>query len=258
MLAHVQDGSVSVAVIQQQLDKILRSAEFGGSEVLRNLLSFLTAHSLEHPGEQVKEYELAVAVLGKAEGFDPRLDSAVRVHASRLRSKLAEYYMSDGAEDPLLIEVPKGSYQVVWRYRNGEPHAATTAPSEVPAPAVTPSVDRRKWFGAGFGAAAALTVIALMVWIPRGTAGIPSIVQGFWQPFLRADHAPLIVFSNHRFVGSSSSGLRPFREGVDSLADRNDTYSGTGTVMAVAELSNLFSLSGRPPAPEARRTAHLG
>jgi hypothetical protein len=49
-------------------------------------------------------------------------------------------------------------------------------------------------------------------------------------------------------VGSSASGLRAFREGVDSPADRNDTYSGTGTVMAVAELSNLFSLSGRPRA----------
>jgi hypothetical protein len=190
MLAHVQDGSLSVTVIQQQVDNILRSAEFSGSEVLRNLLSFLTTHSLEHPGEQVKEYELAIAVLGKAEGFDPRLDSAVRVHASRLRSKLAEYYMSDGAEDPLLIEVPKGSYQVVWRYRNGEPHAATPTPRELPAAPAAPTIDRRKWFAAGFGAAAALTAIALMIWMPHGTAGIASIVQGFWQPFLRSDHVP--------------------------------------------------------------------
>ena len=244
MLAHVQDGSVSATVIQQQVDKILRSAEFGGSEVLRNLLSFLTTHSLERPGEQIKEYELAVAVLGKTEGFDPRLDSAVRVHASRLRSKLAEYYMSDGAEDPLLIEVPKGSYQVVWRYRHAEPPVAPVL-SEAPSAAVPP-VGWRKWFAAGFAAAAALAGVALMIWMPSRTA-LPSVVQGFWQPFLRSDLPPLIVFSNHRFVGSSASGLRAFRDGVDSPADRNDTYSGTGTVMAVAELSNLFSLSGRSP-----------
>ena len=72
-------------------------------------------------------------------------------------------------------------------------------------------------------------------------------MEDFWQPFLKSPQAPLIVFSNHRFVGSSATGLRSFRDGVDSPSDSNDTYSGTGTVMAVAELSNLFSLAGRPP-----------
>jgi hypothetical protein len=239
MLGHVQDGSVSATVVQQQVNKILRSDGFSGSEVLRNLLSFLTTHSIERPGEVVKEYELAVAVLGKAEGFDPRLDSAVRVHASRLRAKLAEYYMSDGADDPLLIEVPKGSYQVVWRYRGGE---------AIPIPAaVRPAVSPRKWFAAGFAAAAALGVVILAIWMPVRTAKIAPVMEEFWQPFLKSPLAPLIVFSNHRFVGSSATGLRPFREGVDAPGDNNDTYSGTGTVMAVAELSNLFSLAGRPP-----------
>jgi hypothetical protein len=135
MLGHLQDGSVSATAIQQQVDKILRSDEFSGSEVLRNLLSFLAAHSIDRPGEVVKEYELATAVLGKAEGFDPRLDSAVRVHAARLRSKLAEYYMSHGTDDPLLIEVPKGSYQVVWRYRGLETIVQAPIPKETPSAA---------------------------------------------------------------------------------------------------------------------------
>src|SRR5271169_3987500 len=133
MSAHVQDGSVSATVVRQQVEKILHSGEFSGSEVLRHFLAFLTEHSLEKPGEVVKEYELAVAVLGKAEGFDPRLDSAVRVHAARLRAKLAEYYMSDGVEDPVLIEVPKGSYHVAWRYRAGEP---VPQPKQLPEPLV--------------------------------------------------------------------------------------------------------------------------
>jgi hypothetical protein len=50
MLGHVQDGSVSATAIQQQVDKILRSDEFSGSELLRNLLAFLTAHSIDRPG----------------------------------------------------------------------------------------------------------------------------------------------------------------------------------------------------------------
>ena len=113
------------------MDKILQTAAFSGSEVLRNLLSFLTRHSIERSGEVRKEYEIAVAVLGRPRGLIPRTDSAVRVHAGRLRAKLAEYYMSDGAEDPIVIEVPKGSYHISWRYRASEVPAPTRASDEM-------------------------------------------------------------------------------------------------------------------------------
>ncbi|MGP8247793.1 MAG: hypothetical protein ACLQVN_25180 [Bryobacteraceae bacterium] len=211
---------------------------------MRNLLSFVTEHSIERPGGVIKEYELAVAVLGKAEGFDPRLDSAVRVHAARLRSKLAEYYMSDGTEDPVLIEVPKGSYHLAWRYRTGEPVSHPAPPAEAPVRA-GPEVRGWKWFAAGFAAAAVLACAAMGVFLSARAGRIPRVVEAFWQPFLRFPQAPVIVFSNHRFTGSSATGLHYFREGIDSPSDSNDTYSGTGTVMAVAELSSLFSLAGR-------------
>jgi len=95
-----------------EVEKILHSREFSGSELLRNLLSFLVRRAMDRPGESAKEYELAVEVLGKPAGFDTRLDSAVRVHAGRLRSKLAEYYQTEGADRAIQIEVPKGSYLV--------------------------------------------------------------------------------------------------------------------------------------------------
>jgi hypothetical protein len=243
MPGQVHDGSLSASAVRQQVEKILHSGEFSGSQVLRNLLSFLTEHSIERPAEAIKEYELAVAVLGKAEGFDPRLDSAVRVHAARLRSKLAEYYMSDGIEDPVLIEVPKGSYHVSWRYRAGD-SGTHPAPTEMTLQSL-PAVSSRKWFAAGFLAAAVLVSSAAVIWLSIRAVKIPQAVEAFWQPFLRSPQAPVIVFSNHRFTGSSATGLHYFREGIDSPSDSNDTYSGTGTVMAVAELSSLFSLAGR-------------
>ncbi len=225
-------------LVRQQVDKILHSGEFSGSEVLRNLLTFLTQHSIEKPGDAIKEYELAVAVLGKPEGFDPRLDSAVRVHAARLRSKLAEYYMSDGAEDAVLIEVPKGAYHVSWRYRTGE---------QMPAVQTRPSIPRWKGFASGFAAATALACAALGLWMSTRAARVSPVVEAFWQPFFRSPQESVIVFSNHRFTGTSATGLRYFREGIDNPSEANDTYSGTGTVMAVGELSNLFSLAGRSP-----------
>lgn len=244
MPAQVHDGPMSAAIVRQQVEKILHSGEFSGSELLRNLLSFLTEHSIDRPAEPVKEYELAVAVLGKREGFDPRLDSAVRVHAARLRSKLAEYYMSAGQEDSVLIEVPKGSYHLAWRYRAVESAAQPLPLKEEPFPAV-PTVSPRKWFAVGFVTAAILATASLAIWMSARADKLPHVVEAFWEPFLQSPDAPVIVFSNHRFTGTSVTGLHHFRDGVDSVADANDTYSGTGTVMAVAELSGLFSIAGR-------------
>lgn len=245
MPLHVQDESVSASEVRRQVERILRSNEFGGSEVLRNLLSFLAKHSIEKPGEVVKEYDLAVGVLGRTAVFDPRLDSAVRVHTARLRAKLAEYYMSDGVEDTILIEVPKGSYQISWRLRGTEavslPESARHVVQTVARPASW------KWFAAGFATAAALALAGAATWTGPRPGKVSAVVEAFWQPFLQSRQPPMIVFSNHLFAGSSATGLRYFREGIDAPSERNDTYSGTGTVMAVGELTNLFSVFGRPP-----------
>ena len=243
MLSRVQDAAVSTGLIRDQIRRILASPTFAGSEVLRNLLSFLAEHSISSPGEALKEYQLAVGVLGKPEGFDPRLDSAVRVHTARLRSKLAEYYMSDGASDEILVEVPKGAYQLLWRHRV---EASSNAPP-VPPPATLPQARQWRTFAAGFAMALILAISAAGLWIFTRPGPAPSKVEAFWRPFLRSPQSPLIVFSNHRFIGSSATTLHSYREGLDSQLEINDTYSGTGTVMAVGELTGLFSRFGTSP-----------
>jgi hypothetical protein len=225
--------------ISDQVERILHSRQFNGSELLRNLLGYLTKQAIERPGEGVKEYDLAVDVLGRDRNFDSRLDSAVRVHSARLRAKLAEYYMAEGASDPLVIEVPKGSYLVTWRTRAS--HA--NPPPKIEIPASYPSPKRRfawKEFGAGAAGAALLSGLIWFAFTPAEFHPHPAI-QTFWRSFLGAAPDPIVVFSNHRFVGTSSTGLRVYREGVDSSADVNETYSGTGTVMGVQEIGDLFS-----------------
>ena len=223
-------------VLREQVDRILRSPHFNGSELLRNLLSYLAKRAIDLPGEAVKEYEVAVDVLGRDPAFDSRQDSAVRVHTARLRAKLAEYYMAEGAEDALVIEVPKGSYLVTWRIRGF--HTEPAMQEAMTADAHT----RFAWkpFWAGAGAAALLGALAWGVFAlaaPRP----PSAIQTFWRSFNGKAPDPIVAFSNHRFVGTSVTGLHSYREGVDSPSEINDTYSGTGTVMAVQEIGSLFS-----------------
>src|SRR5260370_30345113 len=45
----------------------------------------------------------------------------VRVQAGRLRTKLAEYYASEGAADSISVEMPKGTY--VLSFHHGAPGA---------------------------------------------------------------------------------------------------------------------------------------
>src|SRR5258707_13878003 len=102
---------------QAEIEKLVASQALHGSESLCKLLRYLGKQSLEHPGTPVKEYQIATEVFGRQADFDPQLDSMVRVQAGRLRTKLAEYYNTEGVSDHIVIEVPKGSYAVAFHER---------------------------------------------------------------------------------------------------------------------------------------------
>src|SRR5260370_15479114 len=103
--------------IQAELEKILASRIFAGSGQLRTFLRFTVEQTLRGHGDQIKEYTLRGEVFARGESFDPRTDNIVRAEASKLRSKLEAYYSTEGCDDPLLIEYPKGSYVPVFRGR---------------------------------------------------------------------------------------------------------------------------------------------
>src|SRR5246500_5545539 len=106
------------AQFQAEIEKLVASHALHGSESLCKLLRYLAKQAVEHPGVPVKEYQIATEVFGRQADFDPQLDSMVRVQAGRLRSKLAEYYSSEGTNDATIVEVPKGSYAVVIHDRS--------------------------------------------------------------------------------------------------------------------------------------------
>src|SRR5271169_2027209 len=101
----------------QQVDRLPNSHSLHGSESLCKLLRYLAEHSLDHPGVALKEYQIATEVLGRPVGFDPQSDSTVRVQAGRLRVKLAEYYAHEGPGDPIIVELPRGSYALTFHLR---------------------------------------------------------------------------------------------------------------------------------------------
>src|SRR6266478_4590733 len=109
-----------------QVDRLLNSHVLHGSESLCKLLRYLAEHALDHPGSSLKEYQIATEVFGRPPNFDPQSDSTIRVQAGRLRLKMAEYYASEGAADPIQVEMPKGTY--VLSFHRREASAAKLPP----------------------------------------------------------------------------------------------------------------------------------
>lgn len=96
--------------IREQLQRILSSERFAQADRLSRFLSFVVERTLEGRQESVKEYVIATEALGRGADYNPQIDSTVRADASRLRTRLAEYYASEGQNDPVEIRIPKGSY----------------------------------------------------------------------------------------------------------------------------------------------------
>ena len=101
--------------IRAQLQKVLASTAFANAERMRRFLEFVVEHTLSAPNEHLKEMIIGIELYAGHGEFDPRITAVVRVDASRVRTKLREYYLSEGAADPFVIDLPKGSYTPVFR-----------------------------------------------------------------------------------------------------------------------------------------------
>lgn len=123
-----------------QIQRILQSKTFRTSEVQRNLLNYLAGHSLAGTAHTLKEYTVGMDAFGKPPSYDPRQESVVRMHSGRVRQKLADYYRTEGAADPIFVDLPKGGFLLTFESR-----PAAAEPLPVPPPAAAGAEDRWRW-----------------------------------------------------------------------------------------------------------------
>lgn len=105
-------GKPTPAVVLAQLERIRTQPPFDRSPVLSRFLSYAVERSLRSDPTPAKEYTIGLEVFDKADDFDPRIDTIVRVQARRLREALLLYYQHDGKADRVLLEMPRGHYAV--------------------------------------------------------------------------------------------------------------------------------------------------
>ncbi len=249
----------------RQVERLASSNLLHGSESLCKLLRFLAEHASDNPGTPVKEYQIATEVFGRPADFDPRLDSTVRVQTGRLRSKLAEYYAAAGAGDPILIEIPKGSYAVTFHARPApevsQPASLPEAPSIAPLPpgswpavrlntlpprAVTTTIGTLSVaLILAIGVIAYLTIPIKSKSVTQASSKVPdglASFERFWKDFVDSPEQPLVVFSNAEFVGRPETGMKYYNSATDSKEPILDHYTGVGEVLGIHELDRVFSI----------------
>jgi len=212
------------AKIGDQLNRILSSTAFSGSERHRRFLRFVVEQALKGETDKLNEFVLGFEVFDKNANFDPRIDSIVRVEARRLRERLKKYYQDEGAHDPLTITIRPRSFVPEFE----EPAAAGAAEA----------TGWRTWIPSH--KTLAIAVVALLL----GAAGGAVLYS------LRDRRPPLPPISSILVLPFQNLTPAPEREMLgDSIADAVITeLAGVPGLRVIARGSAVqFKDSGRSP-----------
>jgi hypothetical protein len=200
---------ISNAELELQIERVLRSETLRTSEALRRLLRFLADRVLSGEADHLKEYSVAIDGLGKPPSYDARHDSTVRIQMGRLRRKLAEYYQTEGKDDPLIIELPKGRFKLTFEEHQPSLKAVTAVPNG---------------WSSSFSRPVVLLCIALAMTVAWGTYSTVSYwrvekntdifrdmwsadLNLLWQPFLDGRRPLVLSIVNPPFAEIKGFGV---------------------------------------------------
>jgi tetratricopeptide (TPR) repeat protein len=179
--------------VRAQVERMTVSDVFAKSPQLSAFLMFIVEAVVRGKGERLKGYTIGVEVLRRDINFDPQIDPIVRVEATRLRRAIERYYAGPGANDDIVIDLPRGGYvpRIRWREaaKPGRPAGAAPAAQSVEparvalsnglptlriAPFVVIGVPDTRFFAAEVLASRLSEAFALFDWINVVAAAAPG------------------------------------------------------------------------------------
>lgn len=256
--------SASPDEFRSALQRVLNSKALGHSANFRRLLAYLGEKSLNEPDGELKEYTIGVEAFDKPSNYDPQQDPAVRVLASKLRHKLEEYYLKEGATDPVRIELPKGHYKLSFQFRR-------QTDSDVQASLLGAQVRRWRQISLALAILAGAIILLAAYWRGALQPGSATSTQQpwtpelerIWRPYLQSNRTILISLGTPLFTKFSGGFFRNPRINEWELAEQSEqtrqiqqllqsryalpwrNFTGTGEATGAFLLSKL--LQARKP-----------
>jgi hypothetical protein len=96
--------------IRFELEKILASESFRASERCQTFLRYVVEAACCNPPVELKERTLGVTIWNRPPDYDTGTDAIVRVKASEIRRRLAQYNLSADPKRAVTITLEPGSY----------------------------------------------------------------------------------------------------------------------------------------------------
>jgi hypothetical protein len=210
---------------ERLLNRVVESVPFRRSSRLREFITYVGNEVILNGAEDLHEQQIGEAVFGRSPSYDTSQDNIVRVNAMELRKRIDLYFANEGQNEPLVFEIPRGSYSPVFRLRqqNVVDQPLENAPfvEEPPGPAAPsshegPPVAARASFTAQifrnpFQILLVTIIVCLTTWIAidsrrnqqtqmtlhRWQSG-PAL-RAFWGNFFGQKLAPEIVLADTSF-----------------------------------------------------------
>ena len=130
--------------IRAALERILNSRLFVRAGRVAWILRRIVELSLAGKAEEISEKTLGADLSGDSKALPVAATSVIRTTILRLRQRLEAYYRSEGREEDVRIEVPKGSYAPFFSHRK---QSSRTRAVPVPLlPRLSENVEARKLY----------------------------------------------------------------------------------------------------------------
>ena len=256
--------------VRNQLERMLASPLFRNSRRYPSLLRFLVEQTLAGNDASLKERTLGVTVFHRAPDYDTNQDTVVRLTASEVRKRIAQYYHQPEHAEELQIDLIPGTYVPV--FRRVEPAVGpellrtTPVPGAVAAPAAWRAT-RRQWAAWVVGTAAVVAaILGSVAWRQHEEAVTRSAEYQLWEPILQEPGQVQLVLSD--LSGAVNSAALRDREGgailmqllqLGEMVNYRDTLAEAGIVAFLAHHNKPYALalSTQASYPELQRGASV-
>jgi hypothetical protein len=114
------EGPPTIEERRALIERVASSEQFSRSTRLRDFLLYVGKQSLKEGCPEIHEQEIGAKVFGRPASYDRSADNIVRVNANELRKRIESYFESTGANEPLVFEIPRGGYRLVFHRRHTE------------------------------------------------------------------------------------------------------------------------------------------
>jgi hypothetical protein len=260
------DSAKTRKLICEEMERVLRSAEFSASERSCAFLRYLVERALDGSGHQLKERTIGVDVFGRDATYDTGKDAIVRVSANGVRKRLlAHYAKADPAREPGSVQIclPAGSYMLEFHVLPlGQDE---TALPEAPGHRPSPLSSARKWPAAAWAVIGVLAVACgLLVWYNHQLVSrvppAPGMEMLPWSQFgsqkvvwVALTDANYTIYSNivakrgltlDEYLGEQWTGN--FGAALASVSPRSgNQYTSVVSAAAASRVSAMLETTGR-------------